>query len=127
MAQWDAVVVVELVRFLLAEGRWVVVVCQALPWCRVDCVVPARHWQLVALVLARLVRLMNSGHHPLLRVLVCPSRHQSRWPCGGGWVTAVVGQDVVVRASVVGSEGRLLVRRRVAAVGLFEERFWPQR
>ena len=87
-----------------------VVGCQAHPWCRVDRVGPARHWQLVALVLVRLVRLVNSWRHPLLRVLVCPSRHQSRWPCGGGWVTAVVGQDVGVMASVAGSGEGLPVR-----------------
>ena len=127
MARWDAVVVVGPVRFLLVEGRWVVVVCQALPWCRVGCVVLVWHWQLVALILASLLRLMRSGQHPSLHVPVCQSRPQSRRPCGSGWVTAVVGLDAVVRASVVGSEGRLLVRRRVAAVGLLLEKFWPRR
>ena len=77
MARWDVVVVVGAVRFLLVEGRQVVVVvvvCQALPCCRVGCVVLVWHWHLVAFVVAGLLRLMRLGQRPSLHVPVCQIR-----------------------------------------------------
>ena len=61
------VVVVGVVGFLLLEGRWVVVVCLALPCFRVGCVVLEWHWRLVAFVVASLLLLLCLGQRLLLQ------------------------------------------------------------